>query len=135
VSERISSPVPERRPPPGSLGLRLANNPTRSVVLASSAPRERLEEWLAALVPRCTGSGIELVVARSTAKEEFRDLVKSHPRVLFMPGPDGCTPRQLRGYGLAAADGDIVMITEDSRPPDLAWIDAATAAVAPGPPE
>ena len=131
MSERVSGPVPDRRPPPGSLGLRLANEPTWSLVLASSAPRERLEAWLAALAPRCVPRGIEMVVARATTKEEFRDLQKAHPQVLFMPGPDGCTLRQLRGYGLAAADGDIVVLADDSQPPDDARIAAMTAGARP----
>jgi hypothetical protein len=79
----------------------------------------------------CRQRGVELVVARSTAKEEFRDLLKNHPQVLFMPAPDGSTIRQLRGYGLAAADGDIVLLADDSRPPDPAWLEMVTAAAAP----
>ena len=130
-NERVPGPVPERRPPPGSLGLRLATEPTWSLVLASSAPRAQLEAWLAALVPRCVSLGIELVVARATSNEEFRDLQQAHPQVLFMPGPDGCTVRQLRGYGLAAADGDIVVLAVDSQPPDAASIEAMTAGARP----
>ena len=86
-----------------------------------------LEQWLAALAPVCTRRGVELVVARSTSAEEFRDLQKAHPGVLFMPGPDNSTAKQLRGYGLAAADGDIVVLADDAAPPDAEWIDAVTA--------
>ena len=95
--------------------------------MASAGTRERLEEWIAALAPHCLPLGIELVVARASAREELRDLQTAHPQVLFMPGPDGCTLRQLRGYGLAAADGDIVVLIDDSQPPDAARIEALTA--------
>lgn len=117
-----------RNLPPGSRGLRLTDKPTYSLVLASTASRAVLEQWLAALGPVCLQRGVEIVVARSTSAEEFRDLQEAHPGVLFMPGPDNSTPRQLRGYGLAAADGDIVILAEDGRAPDPEWIDVVTAA-------
>ena len=138
-TEAQLSEVPEhgwqherRNLPPGSRGLRLTDKPTYSLVLASTGPRAGLEQWLAALEPICLRRAVEVVVARSTSAEEFRDLQKAHPGVLFMPGPDNCTARQLRGYGLAAADGDIVVLADDASPPDPEWIDAVTAPSGPG---
>ena len=111
-----------RNLPPGHRGIRLADVPTSSVVVASMRDRETLGRCLAALVPACTARAIEVVVARNCSGDEYRALEMAWPAVLFMPAPDHATERQLRAIGLSAADGDVVTLIEDGVIPDADWI-------------
>ena len=111
-----------RNLPPGHRGIRLADAPTSSVVVASMRDRGTLDRCLAALVPGCAAREIEVVVARNCSGDEYRSLEKAWPAVLFMPAPDNSSARQLRAIGLSAADGDIVTLIEDGIVPDADWI-------------
>jgi glycosyltransferase involved in cell wall biosynthesis len=82
-------------------------------VVASFRERRLLDECLVSLLPQCEEQGAEVVVARCCPEAEFRQLEKEYPRVLFVPAPDGSSVPYLRSLGLAAADGDIVALTED----------------------
>ena len=113
--------------PPGARGLRLGGVPTVSIVVASRSDLPGLERVLDALRPTCREHGVELVVVRAGPAREIQELGARFPDVLFMPAPDDCTERALRGYGLAAADGDIVVITDDARLPDADWLKDAMA--------
>lgn len=112
----------QRGLPPGARGLRLAAEPTHSIVLASTQPRGVLERRLAGLVRECEALGVELVVARATQPEELQELAEAFPYALFMPAPDGSTPRQLRAIGITAADGDVVTMVEDDRDIPAGWV-------------
>jgi hypothetical protein len=115
--------VNERRSiAPGHRGLRLSNAPTASVVIASVRDRASLDATLASLLPDCVERNVEVVVARSGTPTEYRDLERAYPSVLFMPGPDRATVRQLRAAGLSAAEGDIVCLIEDTGPVDAEWL-------------
>lgn len=94
--------------------MRLGTAPRYSLVIASRGPRSELEACLAALGPVCRERQVEMVVARATDRAEFADLVRQHTDVLFMPAPDGSDERQLRVFGLGAAEGDIVVFTDDT---------------------
>jgi glycosyltransferase involved in cell wall biosynthesis len=111
-----------RNLPPGHRGIRLADAPTASVVVASLGDRARLDACLAALLPVCTARGIEVVVARNCPPDEYHALEETYPMVLFMPAPDNATVRQLRAVGLSAADGDIVSLIDDGAVPGSAWL-------------
>lgn len=101
--------------PPGARGRRLGDAPTTSVVVASRGDRAALERCLAALLPQCAEREVEVVVARSCAKEEYVALAAAYPGVLFMPAATGSPLAQLRAVGTSAADGDIVFFTDDGR--------------------
>lgn len=118
-------PPGQRGLPPGARGLRLASEPTFSVVLASTRPRGELEACLRTLVEDCRAIGVELVVVRSTTPAELASLATAHPYALFMPAPDGSTVRQLRAIGITAADGDVVALLEDGRGVAPGWVAAA----------
>jgi hypothetical protein len=98
-------------------------------VVASSRDRALLDATLASLLPGCLACGIEVVVARACTNTEYRSLEVAYPTVLFMPGPDDATVRQLRAAGISAADGDIVSLVEDTGPVDEAWLADLTAHV------
>ncbi len=113
----------DRGLPPGARGISLRSAPTRSVVVASRAPRDRLDTCLSALVPACRAAGVELVVCRACEPSEFRALAEAYPSVLWMPAPDGLDERGLRAIGFTAADGDIVSLLDDGRPVPAGWLD------------
>jgi hypothetical protein len=46
---------------------------------------------------------------------------------LFMPAPDGSSPREVRALGIAAAEGDVVYFIEDSAPPTESWLRSITS--------
>ena len=111
-----------RNLPPGHRGIRLAELPTSSVVVASVRDRASLEAMLSRLVPGCARREIEVVVARSCDADEYHALETAFPRVLFMPAPDNASVRQLRAIGLSAADGDIVTLVDDALAVTDTWI-------------
>lgn len=133
--KRISGVSEHAGAPPGARGLRLGGMPTVSVIVASHHERPALDACLAVLRPSCREAGIELVVARASAAAEILDLQEQYPDVLFMPAPDGCTTPMLRGFGLAAAEGDIVVITDDSRLPGSSWLRDTMSLTVPTPSE
>lgn len=81
-----------------------------------------LDRCLGELMPACQAHAIEVVVARSCDMNEYRELERAWPKVLFMPGPVNATLRQLRAAGLSAADGDIVSLIDDRRVVTEAWL-------------
>ena len=107
--------------------MRLEAEPRHSIVVAASGPRARLEALLRVLVPACLSRRAELVVARACGPAEYRELAGTFPAVLFMPAPDGSTPRQLRAIGLTAADGDVVTFAEDDRALTAEWVAEVTS--------
>ncbi len=116
----------ERGIPPGWRGVRLADAPTRSVVVASLGSREQLAAALETLRAACRPSGVEIVVARSCPTTELGELQAAFPDVLFIPVADGSTPRQTRAVGLTAADGDVAHLLDDTRPVSQVWLDHVT---------
>jgi glycosyltransferase involved in cell wall biosynthesis len=114
--------------PPGARGVRLADAPTVSVVVASCRERGLLDACLASLLPQCRTHGAAVVVARADSPEGVADLQRVYPEVRFVPAPLDATIPQLRGQGLAEADGDIVALTEDHCVAAPDWIAQLAAA-------
>ena len=102
---------------------RRGTTPTLSVVVTSLSERRQLEECLASLIPQCTRSGAELIVARSAPASDLAFLRRQQPTVRFIHAPADAGPSQLRGLGMSEANGDIVAFTDDARPADATWID------------
>jgi glycosyltransferase involved in cell wall biosynthesis len=112
-NHRGAAGLDEKRASSGDRPLRLGDAPTVSVVVASFRERRLLDACLASLLPQCSAHRAEVVVARVCPVAEFRELERTYPEVLFVPAPDGSSVPYLRSLGLAAADGDIVALTED----------------------
>jgi glycosyltransferase involved in cell wall biosynthesis len=109
--------------------------PKSSVVVASTRDRAALDRFLAILLPPCASRAIEVVVARNCTPDEYRELEKAWPAVLFMPAPDNATTRQLRIAGASAAEGDIVTFIEDDAAPSEDWLADLPAGAGPEPVE
>lgn len=116
--------------PPGARGVRLADSPSVTVVVASCRERGLLDACLASLRSQCKEHGADIVVARAGPPPEVAELQAAYPDVRFVAAPPEATIPQLRGQGLAEADGDIVALTEDHCVAAPDWI--AQLAAAPG---
>lgn len=108
--------------PPGARAVRLGDAPTISVVVASCRERDLLDACLASLLPECRAHGASITVARATSQAEIEMLAREYPYVQFVLAPPGTTTPQLRALGLAAADGDVVALTEDHRFVASDWV-------------
>lgn len=99
--------------PPGARGIRLDDKPTVSVVVASCRDPELLAACLASLEQQCSQHRAEIVVARAVECGEPERLAERYPDVRWVTADPQTDMPQLRGLGLAAAQGDIVALTED----------------------
>jgi hypothetical protein len=61
-------------------------------------------------------------VARAGSDAELEALRRDYPDVRFVAAPAGATIPELRGIGLAEAEGDIVAVTEDHCIPAPDWL-------------
>ena len=60
------------------------------------------------------------------------DLQNRYRAALFMPAPDSSSVRVLRSFGIAAAEGDIVALIDDTQPPDAEWLRHLVGLTVPG---
>ncbi len=93
--------------------VRLDGRPTISVVVASRAPLDDLDQKVAALIPDCGDLDAEIVVARACDGDELRWLKSHHPKVRWVDCPAGSSRFELRAAGMADAEGDIVTLLDD----------------------
>jgi GT2 family glycosyltransferase len=109
----MMSALEERGLPASSRELRLGAAPTISVVVASCRQRALLDACLASLLGQAAAHGAELVVARAGGDGEIEELQRDFPTVRVVGAPHDATVPELRAAGMAAAEGDIVALTED----------------------
>ncbi|CAN5407122.1 hypothetical protein BH24GEM3_BH24GEM3_12380 [soil metagenome] len=109
----MKGPPGERGLPAGARGIRFSTGPSLTVVVASCRERELLDACLAALLPQCEAHAAEVVVARAAEAAEVHELEHDYPGVRFVEAAPRSTIPELRAEGMAAAEGDIVALTED----------------------
>lgn len=97
-----------------AVGLREA--PTFSVVVTSTGDAGTLRTQLAALLAVCARVEAEVLVVRSGPPGEAPAVARDHPSVRFLRPPAATDPGSLRAAGMAAASGDVVMLTADDDP-------------------
>jgi hypothetical protein len=95
--------------------------PTVSVVVATGAKADALRQLLLDVEPSCRQRGAELIVVGVVA-EELERLRTAFPAVLFAEAPKGADQAELRSLGTAAASGDIIIISDDTRPLPEEWL-------------
>lgn len=108
--------------PPGARGMRLDDKPTISVVVASCRDPELLATCLASLEQQCIQHRAEIVVARAARHGELERLAERYRAVRWVPAEPQTDVAHLRGLGLAAAQGDIVALTEDDSVVGPNWL-------------
>lgn len=99
-----------------------AHPPRLSVVVASPRRRAVLDACLASLVPQCAAQQAELLVARPGDSADLAAPAADHPGVRVVPVAGVADVPRLRGAGLAAARGTIVLLTEDHCVPAPDWV-------------
>lgn len=99
--------------PPGARAIRLDDKPTVSVVVASYRGPELLAQCLAFLERQCAQYQAEIVIARPVPRDGLEGLGKRYPAVRWVMAEPHADVPHLRRLGLAAAEGDIVLLTED----------------------
>jgi len=109
----------------------LGERPPVSVVVASFRGLDLLAECLRSLRPQCDALGAELVLARPLAGAEV-GLAAVAQGCRVVAAPAGAAVPELRGAGLAQAQGEWVALTEDHCVAEPDWLEALLAARAPG---
>ncbi|MGI9076811.1 MAG: glycosyltransferase family 2 protein [Gemmatimonadaceae bacterium] len=105
--------------------------PTLTVVIASNGSRSGLEACLASVSAQCARLDAELIVVRAAPGAEIQILGTLHPAVRFLPAPGGTTVPELRSLGMAEANGDIVVFSEDAVVRENRWLAMIMAHVFP----
>lgn len=106
--------------------------PTVSVVVASNRSLSLLHSTLAALAPQCGTPGAELIVARAAEASDVATIARAFPTARVVACSPKSTIPELRGAGMAAANGDIVALTEDNCVPDSHWVEQLARGVQAG---
>lgn len=101
--------------------IRVADEPTLSVVVISEHSRTDLESCLEGMLPACTAHRAQLVVVRAAAPEEIRDLRRTYPTVRFAAAAPGTAVPDMRTIGMKAAEGDIVLFQPEA-PVEGDWV-------------
>jgi len=71
---------------------------------------------LATLLPLCAAHGVQTVVVRAGPVDDAPALEEAHPGVRFLHFPGAAAAGTLRASGMAAADGDVVLLGSDDDP-------------------
>lgn len=94
-----------------------ADTPTFSLVVTSRGAAEALGGMLAALLPLCAAHGVQAVVVRAGPVDDAPAPEEAHPGVCFLRFPGAAAADgALRAAGMAAADGDVVLLGADDDP-------------------
>jgi hypothetical protein len=105
--------------------------PRVSMVVAwQGSPLElsrRLRVWRGAI-----DESVDVVVACACAPAEQQRLERAHPGVRIMPAPPDTGMHALRQIGVAAANGDIVVILDDANSTTASWREALPPALGGG---
>lgn len=128
----MSTPTPESSPAPterrpvaaGHRSVRLGQLPTISVVVASRGSLDRLAAVVATLCTQrdATERQIELIVVRAALSDPIDDRDGRYADVRFVTLPGGATLSQLRSAGVAAAEGDVIVLADDEQIPPADWL-------------
>lgn len=97
--------------------------PDISVVIASFRDGQVLDACLRSLIPQCEDASVELIVARADEPSALSALASAFPAVRFVPVARNADLPRIRGAGLAAATGQLVVLTEDHCVADVHWVD------------
>jgi GT2 family glycosyltransferase len=103
--------------------------PIVSVIVASCRERRLLDACLRSLEAQCREYQAEIVVSRASSPSEIQDLREKFPSVRFVAAPMNRTIPQLRAEGIAAAEADVIALTEDHCVVAGDWLGKLTRAV------
>ncbi len=105
--------------------------PTLTVVIASSGTTAALDNCLASVCSQCARFDAELIVVSSVPGAEVHVLATLCPTARFVLAPADAMVPQLRSLGMAEANGDIVVFSDDAAVPENRWLATIMATVFP----
>jgi GT2 family glycosyltransferase len=111
------SPAASAAPMPGQ------QRPSVAVVVASFREVHLLEACLGSLREQCARYAAGLIVARAGTPQDVLSLAAKHSYAHFVTCEPGSQVPLLRAAGMAAANADVVMLTEDHCIASSDWIE------------
>jgi hypothetical protein len=94
--------------------------PTFTIVIATRQAAG-LAVLLETVAPKCRARGAELIVA-APVSDELAALRKRFPEAVFFDAPADADLDQLRQLGTAESNGDILILSDDTRPLPEEWL-------------
>ena len=94
--------------------VRTRSRPTLSIVLASVGSRAMAESCVAAIASRCEAAGAEVIVVRPLGAPLMGSSIRHRSGVRVVTAPAESSLEELRTHGMRVAQGDIVVLLEDS---------------------
>lgn len=98
--------------------------PAVTVVIASYRDWSLLSACLDSILPQCEGLAAQVIVARPSVREPAEDRHNRYPGVEFLSSTPTASIPVLRGTGLAASRGDVVVVVEDHCIMGRGWLAA-----------
>jgi hypothetical protein len=95
--------------------------PTLSVVIATMRESGEVADLLQVVAPNCRNCEAQLIVA-APARSELEDVRKRFPEALFVAGSADADFAELRYLATGAASGDILILSDDTRPLPEEWL-------------
>lgn len=123
--------VPEDRQRKQLRAPRRGGVPTLTVVIASNARLSDLDACLADVCGQCARFNAELIVVRPATGSEIHLLSALYPTARFVLAPADARASELRSAGMAEANGDIVVFTDDGTVKEKHWVAQIMATVVP----
>ena len=99
----------------------IAPAPTLSIVIATMHQPGELAKLLQVVAPKCRNCEAQLIVA-APARTELEGLRNRFPEALFVAGRADADFAELRHLGTDAASGDILILSDDTRPLPEEWL-------------
>ncbi len=92
----------------------------------------QLERCLAALEQQREGLEFDVVVAAAPTLGDLAQVRQRFPRVQIIVNEDVTSPIQLAASAVTAADGELILLTEDHCVPDSGWVAALSRGLGEG---
>ena len=102
-----------------------------SVVVASCRSADLVRQAIEHLLPQCRNAGAELIIARSRPAGET-DSAGMYADCQLVECAPATTIPEIRGAGLTAATGDVVLLTEDNCIARADWVQRIVSGFEPG---
>jgi hypothetical protein len=105
-------------------GRRRANqtSPSLSVVLVADGDCAELNRTIRSLDTQIAEYGAQLVIVRRNADPNIESALSQVARYRLVRAPDDCSRSEMRALGMAAAQGDIVVLRDNGSPVSSDWL-------------
>jgi hypothetical protein len=97
-------------------------SPSLSVVLVADGDCTELNRTIRLLDTQIAEYGAQLVIVRRNADPGIESALSQVARYRLVRAPDDCPRSEMRALGMAAAQGDIVVLRDNSSPVSSDWL-------------